>query len=387
VHLPTGRERIRAVLEGVEAERGPYGAVIEGEPAQVLDAIHAGARSEIGSDEFPVGEERAQIAVLIRFHLKRSELHDRFLEPDLPVELCDEVCDQGLRHGAAELTAARKPKIATLLPRNTARILDTLGANDRVLDVGGWAAPFNRATHMIDVMPYETRGPLGSYGPKEEHFGPETWVTRDFCDHEPWPWEDDYFDFALCVTTLEDIRDPIAVCRQMSRVARAGYIEVPTLLAELGRRVDQGGPWLGHDHHRWLCEIDEEAESITFTHKRHSLHFLPRVRVRPRWLGRLSLDEHLQGLFWNGSIDAGERLLIDEGPPVLEYTSEVRSRFPAGRTRRGLEAIGDRLRYRFRARARARANRALLRASRASRDAGEPDYYNPPGERRAADPG
>jgi hypothetical protein len=268
-----------------------------------------------------------------------------------------------------------------VLPQSTARILDTLGPEDRVLDVGGWAAPFNRATHLIDVMPYETRGVLGSYGPKEEHFGPDTWVQRDFCDHEPWPWEDDYFDFVLCVTTLEDIRDPIAVCKEMSRVAKAGYIEVPTLLAELSKRVDQGGPWLGHDHHRWLCEIDPEAGAIAFTHKRHSLHFLPRVSVRPRWLGQMSLEDQLQGLFWTGSIEASERLLIDIGPPVVEYTSAVRSRFPPGPLRRSLEGIGDRLRYRYRARARARA----LRATRASAETGEPDYYNPPLDRTSSD--
>jgi hypothetical protein len=268
-----------------------------------------------------------------------------------------------------------------LLPRSTARILDALGPDDRVLDVGGWAAPFNRATHVLDVKPYETRGPLGSYGPQQESFSAETWVQRDFCDHEPWPWEDDYFAFALCVTTLEDIRDPIAVCREMSRVARAGYIEVPTLLAELSRRVDRGGPWLGHDHHRWLCEIDSEASSITFTHKRHSLHYLPRLRVRPRWLSELSLDEHLQGLFWTGSFEAREQMLIDHGPPVDHYTSVVRSRFPAGPIRRRLEGAGDRLRLRFRKRAWARVRSRMHEASSASLESGEPDFYNPPVDR------
>jgi hypothetical protein len=40
-----------------------------------------------------------------------------------------------------------------VLPAATERIVAMLGADARVLDVGGWAAPFNRATHVLDVMP------------------------------------------------------------------------------------------------------------------------------------------------------------------------------------------------------------------------------------------
>ena len=76
----------------------------------------------------------------------------------------------------------------------------------------------------------------GGFGPGPERFGTDTWVTRDMCDPEPWPFADDVFDFAICTFTLEDIRDPVRVCAEMSRVARAGYIEVPSLLDELSHR-------------------------------------------------------------------------------------------------------------------------------------------------------
>jgi hypothetical protein len=39
-----------------------------------------------------------------------------------------------------------------MLPANTERILARLGEGDRVLDVGGWAAPFRPATHVLDLM-------------------------------------------------------------------------------------------------------------------------------------------------------------------------------------------------------------------------------------------
>jgi len=150
------------------------------------------------------------------------------------------------------------------------RLLARLGDGDRVLDIGGWAAPLNRADWVIDLMPYETRGalPVGSFGPGPERFCADTWVQRDICAHDPYPFDDDFFDFAVCTFTLEDIRDPIWVCEEMSRIARAGLIEVPSLVDELSWNVPEfsGGPWVGHDHHRWLCFTG--PNSIEFMHRR-----------------------------------------------------------------------------------------------------------------------
>src|SRR3712207_6129609 len=139
-----------------------------------------------------------------------------------------------------------------MMPQNLQRIL-ALPDEARVLDVGGWAAPLNRADWVIDVKPYETRGAMfrEGFGPGPERFTEDTWVERDICDREPWPFEDDFFDCVVCTFTLEDLRDPVGGCREMSRVGRAGYVEVPSLLDELSWQVPEpsGGPWVGHNHH------------------------------------------------------------------------------------------------------------------------------------------
>jgi SAM-dependent methyltransferase len=214
-----------------------------------------------------------------------------------------------------------------MLPAATERILTMLPADALMLDVGGWAAPFNRADWIIDLMPYETRGAMGSYGDGPERFTQDTWVMRDICDHEPWPFEDDQFDFALCVTTLEDIRDPIWVCSEMSRVARAGYIEVPTIEAERIYNVLGQGPWLGHEHHRWLVEIS--GGELVFMHKPHSIHHDWRLRVLPRWRARMSDEDQLQGLFWEREVPVRERFLIglDYADALEELRERVRRRF------------------------------------------------------------
>lgn len=211
-----------------------------------------------------------------------------------------------------------------MLPKNMQSILGMLRDDDLVLDVGGWAAPFNRATHMLDVMPYESRGGLvpGGYGPGPERFSAETWTVRDMCAREPWPYEDDQFDFAVCVTTLEDIRDPIWVCSELSRVAKAGYVEVPTVVAEL--IYSRTEACVGHAHHRWLCDVRDGG--LVFTHKWHSLNGDWRVRVVPRWRQKMTLDDHLQGLFWHGELRASEEVVVG-AYPTDELVERVRRRF------------------------------------------------------------
>jgi Methyltransferase domain len=196
-----------------------------------------------------------------------------------------------------------------------------------VLDVGGWAAPLNRADWIIDVMPYESRGAMfAGVGPGPARFSSETWVQADICAQEPWPFENEFFDFALCTFTLEDLRDPIRVCAEMSRVARAGYIEVPSLLDELTWRNPEasGGPWVGHAHHRWLCTL--ERGELVFLPKFHSLHSRRGAQVRPRWARQLRVDERVLGHFWEGALPARERVAIDSYP-FEELEQAVQERF------------------------------------------------------------
>ncbi len=219
-----------------------------------------------------------------------------------------------------------------MLPEAAARVA-ALPADARVLDVGGWAAPLPRADVVIDAMPYPTRGLMGRSAPGEERFTEADWVVHVLCAREPWPLADDAFDLAVCTWTLEDVRDPVGVCRELSRVARAGYVEVPTVLAELVYGVQ--GPWLGHEHHRWLC--DREGDGLVFAHKAHSLHSDWRVRVVPRWHARMSVAEQVHAIWWERELPARERLVIGETLHD-ELAGRVRERFaPSPRELRAKE--------------------------------------------------
>jgi SAM-dependent methyltransferase len=175
---------------------------------------------------------------------------------------------------------------------------------DVVLDVGGWASPFNRANYVLDAMPWESRGyyaKIGlpaSQGPAAEHFTQQSWIQRDICGPERWPFADKFFDFAVCSHTLEDVRDPLFVCAELIRVAKRGYIEVPSRLWESCRGAERDD-LAGLSHHRWLVEIDRGC--VRFIQKYAVIHAEFDLSLPRRFLERLSEAQRVSWLFWESS--------------------------------------------------------------------------------------
>ncbi len=70
-------------------------------------------------------------------------------------------------------------------------------------------------------------------------------------DAERLPFKPQVFDYAICRHVLEHLEDPGAFFQEVSRVARAGYIEAPTAIWE---RLHPSRPY-----HRWyVLEVDGE---------------------------------------------------------------------------------------------------------------------------------
>ena len=186
--------------------------------------------------------------------------------------------------------------MSSLLPAS----VDRLPPDGLLLDVGGWAKPLARADWVIDLLPYETRGLYGA-ADGEERFTRDTWVEADICT--PWPFEDGRFDFAVCSHTLEDVRDPVFVCKELQRVAKAGYLEVPSRIEEHMRDIN--GPWAGWAHHRWICDIDPFAAQVDFVFKSHAIH----TRTVPR--AELPPERRVQWLWWEGDFAYRERIFTE----------------------------------------------------------------------------
>jgi len=196
------------------------------------------------------------------------------------------------------------------------RLLTQTPDDARVLDVGGWARPLPRADAVLDLLPYATRGLYGAEDDTPERFTEATWTQRDICDHEPWPYADGAFDVAVCSHTLEDVRDPVWVCQELSRVAKAGYVEVPAAVQELTWGVH--GDWAGWSHHHWICEPDGD-DGLRFTFKPHLLGAHGRHLPAGTTAG-LAPDDLVVARWWTGRIPAREQVLVgaDEFDPWLD---------------------------------------------------------------------
>ncbi len=213
------------------------------------------------------------------------------------------------------------------------RILETVPDDALVLDVGGWAVPFPRADWMLDLGTYETRGEWGYDGDRaDERFTPATWVQRDVCAREPWPFADGQFDFAVCSHTLEDVRDPVWVCSELSRVARAGYVETPSRLEEQSWGVQ--GEWAGWGHHHWIVEVVDDRLEFLFKH--HLVH-TPGYHLRAFPDG----GSRTTWLWWEGTVPARERLTLDPLELDADLRGFVTANEPEGRRARRRRRSGS----------------------------------------------
>lgn len=211
---------------------------------------------------------------------------------------------------------------------NVDRALRMIGPSDVVLDIGGWARPFNRANYVLDAESYDTRGYYGASRPAQggprEYFTRDTWIQRDICDHTPYPFGDKQVDFVICSHTLEDVRDPLWVCAEMQRIARRGYIEVPSREAESSRGIEPAQ--VGWSHHRWL--IDIEGSRVQFLMKYHRIHSHWRFSFPQSHWRRMPEERTVQWLFWEGACQAEERTIHGVERMEMELESFVQRTRP-----------------------------------------------------------
>jgi SAM-dependent methyltransferase len=201
------------------------------------------------------------------------------------------------------------------------------GRDLKILDLGGWAMPCRQATHIVDIMPFETLRTGLAYGFGEMRLQPDHYHQIDLGKGEPLPFPDKFFDFAICRHTLEDIANPVFVCRELSRVSRAGYVETPHRVYESTKGVERH-QWAGHYHHRWLVEM--EGGKIVFQMKPHNLHSRPAFHFWcPPWK-KVREEFENTWLLWEGSIPAEERVIIDSRE-VKRNLADFKRRYRAAR--------------------------------------------------------
>ena len=152
----------------------------------------------------------------------------------------------------------------------------------------------------------DKRGDNNSYGPREPHFSRKTYIQQDICS-APLPFADKSVDFIVCSHTLEDIRDPVFVCKEMVRVAKRGYLECPSRTVESSMSPVRPNV-IGSPHHRWFVEIDGNV--VTFMHK-SGIIYAEKHHLPQKFGNALRPGLRVVGLFWEGSFEFAERFFLN----------------------------------------------------------------------------
>ncbi len=187
--------------------------------------------------------------------------------------------------------------------------IDSLPANAKIIDLGGWFKPCSLATHVVDLMPWETRGAKLQLEPlPDERFSKETWYQVNFLNPKlELPFADKEFDFSICSHTLEDLESPHYLISEILRVSKAGYIEVPSRLHEQTVGVsDRASSLVGHSHHYWI--IEREENTLFFYNKIDSLtgsqdfYAIP-LQVYEKQVGKTGSALAVLEFFWSENFD------------------------------------------------------------------------------------
>jgi hypothetical protein len=181
------------------------------------------------------------------------------------------------------------PKFWAPLPRVIDYVASIIPEGAKVLDVGPGGAPFKRATHSVDFVDIP---------------GAPNLMKCDLAN-EPLPYADKSFDFVFARHILEDMYNPFHLIKEMSRVGKAGYIECPSPMAEIGRGVDGGSPpFRGYHHHRYIVWVF--GKELRFISKYAFLEYLK--FDEPAIDAALKTDRYWNSYYlWTGDIKVVHR--------------------------------------------------------------------------------
>ncbi|MGY1730945.1 class I SAM-dependent methyltransferase [Geodermatophilus sp. SYSU D01045] len=194
-----------------------------------------------------------------------------------------------------------------------------------VLDVGSGDKPSWRADVLLDRY-------LGDEYAVQRSGRGRARVSRPLfnADAAAMPFADGAFDYTICSNLLEHVADPAGVVRELVRVSRAGYIEVPE--ASSAKIVD-------FPSHVWWCRLDRSTEppTLVFTAKERP-EFDPEIAG---FLRRSGLERRVEAvldsrfehrvvmLHWSGGVPV--RVEGEVPPSLLEHAMSRPSHTRDGR--------------------------------------------------------
>jgi len=174
-----------------------------------------------------------------------------------------------------------------------------------IVDVGSGAFPNGEADILVDLELFDSR----------HRHGLPLVADRPLAVAlvEALPFRDGAFSFAIASHIAEHVDDPAGLCDELKRVARRGYIETPSPIADV---------LLHEDYHLW--RVRSRRGRLVFTAK----------RPRSRWV--VWITEPLYKLFYAGHTDSSRRVFPLPTGPLGRLLALALKAFAAGLARVGV---------------------------------------------------
>jgi hypothetical protein len=171
----------------------------------------------------------------------------------------------------------------------------------RVVEIGPGSNPFPLATEFVDWLEYP-----GTDGRPVHAVD----LNRDVL-----PFPDKSIDFLYCRHVLEDLYNPLWLCREIARVAKAGYVETPSPFAEYcrgmnGGLIPEGSFWRGYIHHRYF--VWNEDGTLCFLPKFPLVEYID-----------LDCDQEVADLLVEEPLHWNSYLLWDESLPTRHLQHDI----------------------------------------------------------------
>jgi SAM-dependent methyltransferase len=214
-------------------------------------------------------------------------------------------------HLVVELPTPNFNRMKIRNPRNRQDL--NIKRSNRVLEVGGGHRPHPRANVVVD-----------KYTDSNFHRSGDLRVLKNQtfleADGENLPFKDKEFDYVICSHVLEHVENPHQFLAEQFRVARAGYMETPSLLGEI---------LYARESHKWIIQ---EINDITYLVDKKKINFfygydlmelvqgyLPAHSIGFKILERTHPNMFTNRVEWK---DDFKYVVNPEDPEILKYFTE-----------------------------------------------------------------
>ncbi len=166
-----------------------------------------------------------------------------------------------------------------------------INKRDKVIEVGGGHNPHPKSQVVVDKF-------IDSNYHRQSDIKVMKHQTFLQADGEDLPFEDKEFDYVICNQVLEHTENPAAFLTEQMRVAKKGYIEVPSLIGEY---------LFPKKSHKWLIlELDNKLILVD----------------KEKYWFNTKLDFGFLFLTWLQKNSVGYKILMDTKPNIITVRYE-----------------------------------------------------------------